>query len=60
MMNQRGTPQSREHMWLSADSDTEFWDYSMEEIGVYDISSCIEFIQNKKNSTKKITTMGYS
>lgn len=31
LINFRGNSYSREHMWLSADTDPDFWDYSFEE-----------------------------
>ena len=46
LMNARGTANSREHMWLSPNTDDDFWDFSFEEKGKYDVKACVEFIQN--------------
>ena len=43
-MNIRCNQQSREHEWLSPDSDKEFWNHTMDEIATYDIKANIEFI----------------
>ena len=44
VMNIRCNQQSREHEWLSPDSDKEFWNHTMDEIATYDIKANIEFI----------------
>jgi len=36
--------ESRRHLWLDADSDAEFWNYSFEEIATYDTTAAIELI----------------
>ena len=44
ILNMRGTLESRRHLWLDADSDTEFWNYSFEEIATYDTTAAIDLI----------------
>lgn len=60
LINFRGTLLSREHMKLNPDSDKEFWNYSFEEFGKYDLKDCLEFIQKEKNDLSKISVIGYS
>ena len=55
-VNLRGNRYSREHIRLEADSDTEFWDFSFEEFGTYDLPAAIKAIQAaypKDSITKK-------
>ena len=47
-------------MWLSPNQDVNFWDFSFEEFGEYDLKACIEFIQKEKVSTANITLVGFS
>ena len=44
LVNFRGNGYSQEHMWMSHASDAEFWQYSFEEFGKYDLKAAIEFI----------------
>lgn len=44
MLNARGNPYSRRHVWLDPDIDTEYWDFSFAEIGKYDIKASVKFI----------------
>ena len=60
MLNFRGNAYSREHTWMSADSEPNFWDFSFEEFGKYDLKACIEFIREEKNDESKISLLGYS
>ena len=48
----RGSVHGRTHSWYDPDSESEFWNYSFEEFGKYDIRACVEFISNKKPNSK--------
>ena len=50
LLSYRGTHYSREHLWLSPNTDIDFWDYSFEEFGKFDLKASIEFIQKEKKS----------
>lgn len=56
----RGSLDSRQHLWLDADSDIEFWNYTFEEIGTYDLKATIELIQKEKQSEEKIYLVNFS
>lgn len=57
--NQRGNYYARRHVTLNPDRDEKFWEFSVEEIGLYDIPATIEFVLNKTGS-KKVNYIGYS
>ncbi|RLN14227.1 hypothetical protein BBI17_009827, partial [Phytophthora kernoviae] len=44
--NNRGTTWSREHLDYSADKGKEFWDFSWEDMGKYDLPAEIEYVLN--------------
>ena len=60
LLNFRGTGYSREHMWLSPDTDPEYWNFSFEEFGSFDLKTSVEFILSKKQAGQKISLLGYS
>ena len=60
MLNYRGTFYSREHLWLSPNTNPDFWDFSFEEFGKYDLKAAIEYIQKVKQSIDKISIIGFS
>lgn len=43
MGNVRGNKYSRNHTYLDPDDSDEFWDFSWEEIGYYDLPTMIDF-----------------
>ena len=45
--NSRGNPYGLSHNTLKI-SDKEFWNFSFQEIGEYDIAAAINFINSKK------------
>ncbi|KAL1429422.1 hypothetical protein MTO96_002470 [Rhipicephalus appendiculatus] len=51
LVNTRGVPQSNRHVNLTT-NDTEFWKWSFEQIGTYDLPAVIDYILNKTNFTK--------
>lgn len=60
IMNMRGNRESRQHLWLDADSDAEFWNFTFEEMGSYDLKAVIEFIQKEKRSQEKVFLVSFS
>ena len=60
MNNSRGTCFSRQHKYLDPDADKrEYWDYSFQEMGIYDQPACFEYILSKVQ-VPKITYIGHS
>ncbi len=59
MMNNRGNRYSRGHVTLSPDDDNKYWDFSLHEMGVYDIKANIEYIRNVTGQ-EKVSFVGYS
>lgn len=57
--NQRGNYYGRRHMTLNPDKDEKFWEFSVDEIGFYDIPATIEHVLKKTGSTK-VNYIGYS
>lgn len=49
MGNARGNKLSRNHTYLDPDTTDEFWDFSWEEIGYYDVPAMIDFILETTN-----------
>lgn len=58
MLNNRGTAYSKAHASLSPGS-SEFWDYSFQELGQYDVTAVVNYI-SRANAFKKIITIGHS
>jgi lysosomal acid lipase/cholesteryl ester hydrolase len=42
--NSRGNRFSRNHIFLDPDNDTEYWDFSFCEMGLYDQPAFFEFV----------------
>ncbi|KAM3956191.1 LOW QUALITY PROTEIN: lysosomal acid lipase/cholesteryl ester hydrolase-like [Aphomia sociella] len=55
--NARGNKHSRRHVTLSPDCE-EFWDFSFDEIGRYDLPAKIDYILNKTNE-EQLTYIGH-
>ncbi|KAJ0182198.1 hypothetical protein K1T71_001567 [Dendrolimus kikuchii] len=45
--NYRGTKYSREHVYLSPNSDNQYWNFSWHEVGFFDLPAIIDFVLNK-------------
>ena len=60
LVNFRGTIYSRQHARMSPNTDKDFWNYSFQEFGDYDLKDTIEFIQKEKRDLSKISVIGYS
>jgi len=60
LLNTRGNIYSREHSWIDPDFDEEFWNFSFQEIGDYDLRATVDFIKNKKPNEAKINIIAYS
>nr|XP_056706474.1 lipase member M-like [Euleptes europaea] len=49
--NSRGSSLSRRHQFLTID-EQEFWDFSLHEMGIYDLSAMADFILQKSGQEK--------
>lgn len=52
LANHRGNKHSRNHTVLNPDSDSQFWNFSWHEIGVYDLPASIDYILNITSKSK--------
>ncbi|XP_026764551.2 lipase 3-like [Galleria mellonella] len=58
-LNHRGNKYSRKHVYYNPDTDMEFWNYSFDEHGNFDIPATIDYIiQVTKH--KKLSYIGHS
>ncbi|XP_046963435.1 lipase 1-like [Vanessa cardui] len=57
--NERGNYYSRRHNRLDPDKDPKFWQFSVDEIGFYDIPATIEYVL-KYTKEDKLNYIGYS
>jgi len=56
--NNRGTTNSYKHVMFTVDDD-EYWNYSYNEMGKYDLPANIDYVM-KEEGVSKITYMGHS
>ncbi len=47
-------------MWLDADTQNEFWNFSFEQIAVFDLQTAVNFILSERKNNKKIIVIGQS
>ncbi|XP_022837834.1 lipase 1-like [Spodoptera litura] len=59
VMNYRGNRYARRHTSMDADSNQEYWDFSLTEIGYYDVPANIDYVL-KKTGEDKLSVIGYS
>ncbi|XP_056635225.1 lipase 3-like [Diorhabda sublineata] len=57
--NNRGNSWGRQHKTLNPDTDEEFWDFSLDELALYDVSSTIDYIL-KITGNDRISFIGHS
>lgn len=59
--NNRGNSNSRDHEFLDPmdQKDSKYWDFSIQEMGLYDTKAQVSKIQNL-TGFQKITYVGYS
>lgn len=57
--NQRGNYYARRHTTLNPDKDEKFWEFSIDDIGYFDIPATIKYVL-KKTGSKKVNYIGYS
>ena len=57
--NNRGTEYSQQHKTLSAVDDSEYWNWTWSEMGLYDDTANITYIKEKAKQDK-IFYIGYS
>ena len=59
--NNRGTRNSRKHTIYDADRDAElYWDFTLEEYAMSDISAMLETIYSHTADCRKISYVGHS
>jgi pimeloyl-ACP methyl ester carboxylesterase len=59
LTNSRGNAFSRLHKTLDPDVNPEYWDFTFEEMGLYDTKATIEYVK-KKTEKSKIAAVGTS
>ncbi|XP_034825898.1 lipase 1-like [Maniola hyperantus] len=57
--NQRGNYYSRKHIHLDPDRDSKFWQFSVDEIGLYDIPATIDYVL-RNTGEEKLNYIGFS
>lgn len=57
--NHRGNVYSRRHVRLNPDTDLEFWEYTFDEHGYYDIPAIVDYVLNATQQTK-LNYIGHS
>ena len=57
--NTRGNLHSRNHKYLHADHDPEFWHWSFQELGRYDQPAFLEYVREQTDQ-EKVTYLGHS
>ncbi|XP_072948861.1 lipase 1-like [Epargyreus clarus] len=57
--NARGNRYSRKHLYLNPDKDSTFWDFTFNEIGMFDLTSLIDFVLLRTGAAK-LNAIGHS
>jgi lysosomal acid lipase/cholesteryl ester hydrolase len=57
--NSRGNKHSKKHIKYS-DKDFEFWQFSLHDMGLYDLPSILEYIMERNKSGERIIYFGHS
>ncbi|XP_048005619.1 lipase 1-like [Leguminivora glycinivorella] len=57
--NHRGNVYSRKHVALDPNKDSEYWNYSFDEHGVYDLPAVIDYVMNS-TGLPKVNYIGHS
>ena len=57
--NTRGNTYSRNHKRLDPETDQEFWEFSFQELGRYDLPACINYVQ-EQTGQESLTYLGHS
>ncbi|XP_063383522.1 lipase member K-like [Cydia fagiglandana] len=57
--NPRGTYYGRRHMRLDPDKNKEFWQFSMNEIGTYDVPAMVDYVLDNTKK-EKLMYIGFS
>ncbi|XP_068625130.1 lipase 1-like [Battus philenor] len=59
LANARGTHYGRRHLRLDPDLHAEFWDFSSDEVALYDVPATIDYVL-KQTGTESVNYLGYS
>ena len=59
MNNSRGNRYSRDHKYLDPDVDKEYWNFSFDELGKYDLPAVIDYVL-KITEAENLTYLGHS
>jgi lysosomal acid lipase/cholesteryl ester hydrolase len=59
LLNFRGNSYSRSHSILDPNTESEYWDFSIDELAIYDLPSAINHILST-TSHSNLTIIGYS
>lgn len=59
LSNHRGSKYSRVHKTLDPNTDAKFWDFSVHELGFYDLAANIDYVLNATGQSK-VTLIGFS
>ncbi|XP_072948164.1 lipase 1-like [Epargyreus clarus] len=57
--NQRGNNYARRHIKLNPDKDADFWQFSVEEVGLYDVPALVDHIL-QNTGVDKLNYIGFS
>lgn len=57
--NVRGNKNSRKHIRLNPDKDLEFWKFSFDEMGLYDIPAMVDYVL-EQTGAEKLIYVGFS
>lgn len=57
--NHRGTKYSRNHVTLDPNKDEQFWQFSFQELGDFDMPASIDYVR-EQTGVKKLTYIGHS
>ncbi|VEN35109.1 unnamed protein product, partial [Callosobruchus maculatus] len=59
MGNARGTRYGRRHVKMDPNNDPEFWNFSFDEVGYYDLPKMIDYVL-RETGTQKLIYIGHS
>lgn len=60
ILSARGSHPSSGHVWMDSETEKEYWNFSFEEIAIFDVPAIIDFIMSDRRSSRKIALIGWS